>query len=181
MGIPRLRMPRQAPSRSTLKLAEAFAVMLTPEERADWLREGRTACDLGAAPGGWTWQLLHHGLHVTAIDNGALAPALLADDRVDHLRADGLHWRPRRPVDWVVCDMVEKPSRIAELMTEWLADGHAARAIFNLKLPMKKRREALETCTLILRRRLAAVDFRLDMRQLYHDREEVTAYLRPVA
>ena len=33
MGIPRLRMPRDAPSRSTLKLAEAFVVFLGERER----------------------------------------------------------------------------------------------------------------------------------------------------
>lgn len=182
LGIPRLKMPRGAPSRSTLKLAEAFMVFLTPEERAEWLREGRTAVDIGAAPGGWTWQLLRHGLHVTAIDNGALDPKLLASDRVEHLREDGFHWRPHPrsgTVDWLVCDMVEKPARVAALIADWIADGHAKRAIFNLKLPMKKRREELESCIRVIRRRVTSADFSLDFRQLYHDREEVTGYLRP--
>ena len=82
MGIPRLRLPRGAPSRSTQKLAEAISVFLSDTERAEWLREGRTAVDLGAAPGGWTWQLVQHGLHVIAIDNGAL-----------YVRSDGKLWK----------------------------------------------------------------------------------------
>ena len=179
MGIPSLKMPRGAPSRSTLKLAEAFLVFLTAEAQAEWLREGLTAVDLGAAPGGWTWQLVHRGLHVTAVDNGALDPALLADDRVEHLRADGLTWRPRRPADWLVCDMVEKPSRIARLVGDWVAEGHCRRAVFNLKLPMKRRYDEVLDCRQAIADRLDAngIKYRLRMRQLYHDREEVTGYL----
>src|SRR5690606_23155917 len=67
MGIPRLRMPTNAPSRSTLKLAEAFITLMTDEEREQQLRAGQRAVDLGAAPGGWTWQLVGRGLRVTAI------------------------------------------------------------------------------------------------------------------
>ena len=174
MGIPRLKLPRGAPSRSTQKLAEAFSVFLTEHERADWLREGRTAVDLGAAPGGWTWQLVHHGLHVTAIDNGALDPALLANFQVEHLQVDGFHWHPKQAVDWVVCDMIEKPARIANLMADWLANGYAQRAIFNLKLPMKKRREEVIACKALVEARLTDTNFLWRARQLYHDREEVT-------
>ena len=52
MGIPRLAMPRDAPSRSTLKLAEAFATFLGARQ-GKLLRPGLHAVDLGAAPGGW--------------------------------------------------------------------------------------------------------------------------------
>ncbi|MEO8486990.1 MAG: 23S rRNA (cytidine(2498)-2'-O)-methyltransferase RlmM [Betaproteobacteria bacterium] len=178
LGIPRLRMPRGAPSRSTLKLAEAIAVFLGDRE-PDLLHAGQSAVDLGAAPGGWTAQLLARGLQVTAVDNGALAPSLARDPNVEHVRADGLAWRPRRPVDWMVCDIVERPSRIASLVGDWIASETAASAIFNLKLPMKKRYDEVERCADMIRERLAAagVDATLAFRQLYHDREEVTGYL----
>mgnify|MGYP001032053093 FL=1 len=58
MGIPRLRMPKDAPSRSTLKLAEAILTLLSPDEQKSSLRPGLAAVDLGAAPGGWSWQLV---------------------------------------------------------------------------------------------------------------------------
>ncbi len=57
-----LSMPRDAPSRSTLKLAEAFVTFLADGERDTLLRPGMRAVDLGAAPGGWTWQLVQRGL-----------------------------------------------------------------------------------------------------------------------
>lgn len=62
MGILRLRMPPDAPSRSALKLAEAFDMFLSAEDQQRYLHDGLRAVDLGAAPGGWTWQLLRRGL-----------------------------------------------------------------------------------------------------------------------
>jgi 23S rRNA (cytidine2498-2'-O)-methyltransferase len=180
MGIPRLRSVPGAPSRSAQKLAEALHVFLTDEERADRLHEGITGADLGAAPGGWTWVLVRHGLQVIAIDNGKLNEAVMATGQVEHLRADGLSWRPRRPVHWLVCDMAEKPARVADLMADWLAEGHCSEIIFNLKLPMKKRYEEVELCRELIETRLdeAQVPYTLAFRQLYHDREEITGHLR---
>jgi 23S rRNA (cytidine2498-2'-O)-methyltransferase len=82
-------------------------------------------------------------------------------------------------VDWVTCDIVESPSRIATLMAAWIADGHARQALFNLKLPMKKRYDEVERCRAIIGDALARAGVRasLGLRQLYHDREEVTGYL----
>ncbi|QSA96059.1 23S rRNA (cytidine(2498)-2'-O)-methyltransferase RlmM [Methylococcus sp. EFPC2] len=178
MGIPRLRFPRNAPSRSTLKLEEAFHTFLEEPERA--LQPGMKAVDLGAAPGGWTWQLVRRSLRVTAVDNGPMAPELLDSGIVEHLRADGFRYRPPSPVDWLVCDMVEQPARIAALVARWLAEGYARQAIFNLKLPMKKRYEEVERCRDIIARSLeqAGVGYALAFKQLYHDREEVTGFLR---
>ncbi|WP_407275765.1 23S rRNA (cytidine(2498)-2'-O)-methyltransferase RlmM [Halothiobacillus sp. DCM-1] len=180
MGIPRLRQAKEAPSRSALKLEEAIILFLSPAERSAWLCDGRTAVDLGAAPGGWTWQLLRDGLHVTAVDNGALAPAVAAHPNVEHRREDGFTFRPKTPVDWLVCDMVEQPGRVAVLMAEWLLRGDCQRALFNLKLPMKKRQQAVVECQQAIEVVLgaAARPYSLTIRQLYHDRDEVTAYLR---
>lgn len=178
MGVPRLRMLREAASRSTLKLAEAFFTLLTEEERTASLRPGLRAVDLGAAPGGWTWQLAHRGLRVTAIDNGPMAPSVMATELVEHVRADGFTWRPPRQVEWLVCDMVEQPTRVAALMADWIGAGRCRRAMFNLKLPMKKRLEAVEQCRAIIAKRLGPHGpFELRMKHLYHDREEITCYL----
>ena len=111
------------------------------------------AVDLGAAPGGWTWQLIHRGLHVTAVDNGELKGELRDNALVKHLRMDGFHFRPKRPVEWLVCDMVEKPARIAALVADWVASDTAQHAIFNLKLPMKKRLEEVARCRAIIEER----------------------------
>ena len=107
---------------------------------------GMRGADLGAAPGGWTWVLMRQGLRVIAIDNGPLRQHLLDSGRVEHLRADGFQWQPKGPLDWMVCDMVEQPRRVAERMATWFREGWCRHAIFNLKLPMKKRWDETRLC-----------------------------------
>jgi 23S rRNA (cytidine2498-2'-O)-methyltransferase len=177
MGIARLRMPSGAPSRSTLKLAEALMEFLDEKERARRLAPGMTAIDLGASPGGWTWQLVQRGLMVIAVDNGPMDAALLETGQVKHRRDDGFHFRPAQPVDWMVCDMVESPSKIARLAAKWIVEGWCDQAVFNLKLPMKKRWEEVQRCRGIVDEALGGGGYYLRLKHLYHDREEVTAYL----
>ena len=178
LGIPRLKLHAEAPSRSALKLEEALLTLLDPDERARLLQPGMRAADLGAAPGGWTWVLARHGLRVTSVDNGPLREHVLATGLVEHLRADGFHWQPPRPLDWMVCDMVEQPRRVAERMATWLREGWCRQAIFNLKLPMKKRWQETRLC-LDLFAQQAQRPLRVRARQLYHDREEITVLALP--
>ena len=173
MGIPRLRMPAGAPSRSALKLVEAFVQFLPGRDFAP----GLAAADLGASPGGWTAVLVKRGFHVVAVDNGHMDPALLETGQVKHRRSDGFHFQPVDPLDWMVCDMVESPSRIAALVAKWIAQGWCSESIFNLKLPMKKRLEEVERCRAIVDEALGGSGYYLRFKHLYHDREEVTGYL----
>ncbi len=180
-GIARLKLPKDAPSRSALKIEEAWLVLMNERERTLWFKAGVTAVDLGAAPGGWTWQLARQSVRVTAIDNGPLREHVMATGLVNHLREDGFRYRPKKSVDWVVCDMVEKPSRVADLMTDWLAKGHARAALFNLKLPMKKRYLEVTQCLQQMQESLkkSGKKFELRAKQLYHDREEITVIALP--
>jgi len=177
MGIPRLRMPSGSPSRSTLKLAEGLMEFIDEKGRSRSQQPGMTAADLGASPGGWTWQLVQRGFMVTAVDNGPMDAALLETGQVKHRRDDGFHYRPSDPVDWMVCDMVESPSRIARLVSKWISEGWCRETVFNLKLPMKKRWEEVERCRAIIDEALGGSGYFMRIKQLYHDREEVTAYL----
>jgi 23S rRNA (cytidine2498-2'-O)-methyltransferase len=182
MGILRMKMPYEAPSRSVLKLAEAFEVFLSDEEKAQWIKQGMHAVDLGAAPGGWTWHLVQLGMQVVAVDNGPLKGVIAEHPSVKHLRQDGFRYRPKHTVDWLVCDMVEQPGRVAALVSDWVSSGATNRAIFNLKLPMKKRVEALAEALAGIREVLDKKGFkyRLQAKQLYHDREEVTVFLAKI-
>ncbi len=180
MGIPRLKVPRDAPSRATLKLEEAWHFFIPEEEWADRLKARTRAVDLGAAPGGWTYQLVARGITVYAVDNGPMAPELMATGMVEHIREDAFLYEPRKPVQWLVSDIADKPARVADLVGRWLSKGWCREAIFNLKLPMKQRFQAVLDC----RDRIAArmdetgVRYELRFRQLYHDREEVTGHIR---
>lgn len=179
MGIARQSMPAEAPSRSALKLAEAFEVFMGKAEQSRLLHQGMSAVDLGAAPGGWTWQLARYGIRVTAVDNGPLKGVVAHHPLVQHLRQDGFKYAPRKPVDWLVCDMVEKPSRVASLIATWFVAGWCRHAIFNLKLPMKQRLAALDIALRSICKQLDDEDIhhRILAKHLYHDREEVTVFI----
>jgi 23S rRNA (cytidine2498-2'-O)-methyltransferase len=75
-------------------------------------------------------------------------------------------------VDWLVCDMVEQPRRVADLVAHWLEQGWCRRAIFNLKLPIKKRFDETTRCLAQIRAGARVVR----AKQLYHDREEITVF-----
>ena len=179
MGIKRLRMPKAAPSRSTLKLEEAIKTMLSTKEQAEYLKNGMSAVDLGACPGGWTWQLVNRNIRVNAIDNGPMDKALMDTGLVKEIKADGFKYLPEKPVDWLVCDMVERPMHIARLMSRWFTEGHCHHAIFNLKLPMKKRYDMVMECKAYIEGELDSMgpNYRLSIKHLYHDREEVTCLI----
>ncbi|MEY2866822.1 MAG: hypothetical protein RIQ43_848, partial [Pseudomonadota bacterium] len=176
MGIPRLKQDSRAPSRSAMKLDEAILCLMTPAERLSLIAAGMQAADLGAAPGGWSWVLAKNQLHVSAIDNGPMSADALATGLIEHIRADGFHWQPQRPIDWMVCDMVETPSKVAKRMAQWFANGWCRNAIFNLKLPMKKRWEETALC-LDLFQSQCGRPVLIRARQLYHDREEITVFV----
>ncbi|GAA0785926.1 23S rRNA (cytidine(2498)-2'-O)-methyltransferase RlmM [Marinobacterium sediminicola] len=179
MGVLRLKFPQQAPSRSTLKLDEAWHYFIPQRRRDELLRGGMSAVDLGAAPGGWTWQLVNQHMFVTAVDNGPMNEDLMESGQVEHRREDAFTFVPSKPVDWMVCDVVDKPARVTELMLSWALNGWCRNAIFNLKLPMKQRFDEVERCLGYLRAELDAadIDYRLQARHLYHDREEITCWL----
>ncbi|MBQ4864521.1 23S rRNA (cytidine(2498)-2'-O)-methyltransferase RlmM [Pseudoalteromonas sp. MMG013] len=181
MGIPRLRMPSDAPSRSTLKLDEAFNVFIGKSENEGRVEPGMRAVDLGACPGGWTYQLVRRGMFVTAIDNGPMNDALMESGQVKHYTVDGFKYLPeKKNVTWLVCDMIEKPLKVANLMLDWIVNGYAKELIFNLKLPMKKRFDTVYECLTLIHEELAeyGVDYRLQAKHLYHDREEITVHIQ---
>ncbi len=174
MGIPRLRMPSSAPSRSTLKLEEAIHWFFADEKK--YFKNGMTAVDLGAAPGGWSWQLVQRGLRVTAIDNGPMQDKLMQSGMMEHLKTDAFTYRPAKAVDWLVCDMAERPLHVSRLIAKWLVQQDCKNTIFNLKLPMKKRLLVVNECRDLIAQQLLEhhIDARIQIKHLYHDREEVT-------
>ncbi|MFO7955063.1 23S rRNA (cytidine(2498)-2'-O)-methyltransferase RlmM [Thioalkalivibrio sp.] len=178
-GILHLRSPREAPSRSTLKLEEAWHTFIPREAWDARLAQGMQAVDLGAAPGGWTWQLVRRGMYVHAVDNGPMDDRLMATTQVEHHREDAFSWLPPNPVTWLVCDIVDKPSRVAARMADWLEAGWCREAIFNLKLPMKQRWKTVYDCLDHIEERLldARITHQMRARQLYHDREEITVHV----
>lgn len=176
LGIRRLRFPAKGPSRSTLKLEEALLQFVPESMRETDLHDGMHAVDLGACPGGWTYQFAVRGIHTYAVDNGPMQKELMDTGLVSHMAEDGFKFQPPVKVDWMVCDMVERPILVAELMAKWLCEGWTQRTIFNLKLPMKKRYQEVVQCLELIAGQLRKKGLRYDMqyKHLFHDREEIT-------
>src|SRR5690625_7316684 len=105
MGILRLRQPKGAPSRATLKLEEAWHYFIPADEWDQRLANGVHAVDLGAAPGGWAWQLVQRGMFVEAEDNGPMGQELMDTGRVTPRRAGGCCCRPDIRGRWRAADM----------------------------------------------------------------------------
>ena len=160
-----------APSRSYLKVEEAYGVIGSEP------REGETVCDLGAAPGGWSYSAARRGARVVAVDNGPLKGGALDHPRIEHRRADAFHFQPAagETFDWLFCDLVEEPHHVLRSIVEpWFGRAWCRRFIINLKLgrvdPIALLRELAAPGS-----PLAAQATGVRVTHLFHDRDEVTA------
>ena len=158
-----------APSRSYLKIEEAYVVMGRHPGAAE------RVCDLGAAPGGWSYSAAKHGARVVAVDNGPMKGGALDNALIEHRREDAFRYAPEgRPFDWMFCDLVEEPHHVlVNLVLPWLKQGWCRRFVVILKFG---RTDAIE-----LLREVRAPDSpftlharNLRIRHLYHNREEFT-------
>lgn len=167
-GILRMKHMADAPSRSSLKLEEAFVRMDEAPQA------GQTVVDLGAAPGGWTYACARRGAKVIAVDHGPLKGWAATSPLVQHLRENGLTYRPPaqvRPVDWLVADMLIAPAMARRLISEWTDHKLARRLVVNIKIPQHDAYRVVKPILEDLRQRPTAF---ASIRQLYHDRREVT-------
>jgi 23S rRNA (cytidine2498-2'-O)-methyltransferase len=157
-------------SRAKFKLLEAERVFGLQYETF------RSALDIGAAPGGWTSLLLERGLRVTAIDPADMHPSLISHPLLTHLKQNASAAKlPVQSFDLLVCDMSWSPMQMSRLvldLKEALKEG--ADAIVTVKLmhrkPLQTIREVME--------RLSTVFTVLKAKQLFHNREEITLYMR---
>lgn len=165
-GQKRMKDDPAAPSRSFLKIEEAFSVF------RDSPKINQTVADLGAAPGGWSWSAAKRGAHVFAIDNGPLKKGALDQPLISHFHADAFVWKPQTPVDWLLCDLVEEPSRVIDRIRLWLSNRWCSYAVINLKYGHADPVAVFEKA----RGDNGFKPFvsRIICRQLYHDRDEIT-------
>ena len=166
-GQRRMKMAAGAPSRSYLKIEEAYGIFgRSPVE-------GETVVDLGAAPGGWSFSAASRGAQVTAVDNGPLDDGALENPRIRHVREDAFAYGPQERPDWLFCDMVEEPERVITLVRKWLHKKMCRAFIVNLKFG---RSDPIALLDRVDSREngFASLCDRIDIRHLYHDREEMT-------
>jgi 23S rRNA (cytidine2498-2'-O)-methyltransferase len=149
------------------------------DEALDWLGvspgKGDLCVDLGSAPGGWTRRLAERGAKVWSVDPGSLAPDVLKMARVKHFHESAFDYTPEQPVDWLFCDMAWRPLEVAQLLGKWARKNLAVQLVANIKLPMK---DKLPTLFRVKHALEEGGWKHLRMRQLYHDRDEVTVTAR---
>ena len=159
-----------APSRSYLKVEEAYGLLGREPQ------PGETVCDLGAAPGGWSYSAAKRGARVVAIDNGPLKGGAFGHPAIDHRHEDAFDFRPLagEPFDWLFCDLLEEPHHVlAHIVSPWLAGGGCRRFVVNLKFGR------VDAVALLCELQAPDSPFAahapgFHLRHLYHDREEFT-------
>ena len=136
-----------------------------------------TVVDLGAAPGGWSFSAAEKGALVQAVDNGPLKGGAKEHPGIRHVQEDAFRYRPPASgTDWLFCDMIESPRRVLdEILLPWIDRSWCRRFVVNLKVgktdPVALLRRLLDGGD---PRSLAARCRVLRIRQLFHDREEIT-------
>ena len=175
-GAVRYRKENSQISRAEFKLLEAMQAF----DIKTWA--GQRALDLGAAPGGWTKILAERGVQVTAVDPAALDARCLTIKAVtvisstaDEFLLTELRKASPAKFDLLLNDMRMDATESADFMVRFTPLlKPSARGVLTLKLPelsveqtfniLSKSRSKLETKFKIL-----------GMRQLFHNRSEVTA------
>jgi 23S rRNA (cytidine2498-2'-O)-methyltransferase len=170
-GARRFRRDPQQISRAEFKLLEALEVFgLAPAG-------AQRVLDLGAAPGGWTRVMRQYGAHVVAVDPAELAPALRGDPGVQHVRELAQDYLPRAEVvfDVILNDMRMDARDSARVMAAAMARLRPSGwAMMTLKLPRRGIESTMDAALKVLRRSYRIIG----VRQLFHNRSEVTVALR---
>jgi 23S rRNA (cytidine2498-2'-O)-methyltransferase len=191
-GQRRMADDEAAPSRSFLKIEEAYGVLGREPQ------PGETVCDLGAAPGGWSYSAAQRGARVVAVDNGPLKGGALGHRQIEHRCEDAFKFAPsfaRDPTssvvsgmmkamegtardgeafDWLFCDLLEEPHQVLNHIVEpWLARRWCRHFVINLKFGH------VDAMALLAELRAPGSPFvahadSFRVRHLYHDREELT-------
>ncbi len=81
-ALPRFQLPEDSPSRAWLKMEQALSWLgLNEGEKL----HGKSALELGSAPGGASWSLLQHGMKVIGVDTGEMDSRVSQHPHYDHI------------------------------------------------------------------------------------------------
>lgn len=142
-GMKFMAQGRGTISRAGAKLAGALHSLTlhrpAPRKGAHWL-------DLGASPGGMTWELLKRGYRVTAVDRAPLDPQLRRAEDLTFIWEDAVFFRPEPAFrfDAMVCDMNGDPEESFEQVARLSAHLRPGGVVvFTLKLPGAETADAI--------------------------------------
>ncbi|HSI62214.1 MAG TPA: SAM-dependent methyltransferase [Candidatus Saccharimonadia bacterium] len=155
-GIPRAVIPSQAPSRAWLKLVQALSFAGLD---ADGALEGRTALELGSAPGGASYALLQRGVRTFGVDPGSMDDRVLRftgprDASFTHLRmpvGDVLPGMLPPKADILISDLNLAPAIVIRLARKMQELVHADLLILTLKINDRAVLAGLQECLAAIR------------------------------
>ena len=157
-------------SRSMYKLMEAFEVFQITTSG------GEKVLDLGASPGGWSSVLMRRGMRVTAVDTEEMSEKIKDQKALEFVKANIEEVDLGDKVyDMLVSDMSLNPTKMAKAFcraAKWLKDG--GYAVVTVKLSIDK---PVKTLTDV-KKKYSEIFEILGCKQLFHNREEVTLYLK---
>ncbi len=167
-GIVRFAKEDDQVSRAEFKLLEAFEIF-----RIETKPNGH-ALDLGASPGGWTRVLAEAGYRVTAVDRAPLEPAISGKNNVRYIQRDARHFRDDKDVyDIVTCDINGDPIQAARaLVGSAPSVKKGSPLIMTVKLSGKSPDKIIDKTLKTLKEAFSVER----LRQLYHNRDEITIY-----
>jgi 23S rRNA (cytidine2498-2'-O)-methyltransferase len=161
-----LAIDKSAPSRAFAKLVEA-------EQRLGRRIGPKEECvDLGASPGSWSYVALRRGARVLAVDRAPLRADLMSHRWLTFRRGDAFSYEPKRPVDWLLCDVVAAPGRSIELLMRWVREQWAANFVVTIKFKGTEEYGLLER----LKHALPPLCQEFHLTRLWANRNEVCAF-----
>jgi 23S rRNA (cytidine2498-2'-O)-methyltransferase len=159
-------------SRAKYKLMEAIEVF-----KID-MGSFSSALDLGAAPGGWTSVLLEYGLQVTAVDTGDMDDRLKRYPNFKFIKGNASELElEKNSFDLITSDISWNPKNTARLINGaavYLKSGGTA--VVTLKLMGDKVRKTIKEVAALYKEVFEIIE----VKQLFHNREEVTLYLKKI-
>ena len=174
-GMRHYAFNNQIISRAEFKLLELF------EYFPDLLKNPGTALDLGASPGGWTKILAEKNFKVTAIDPNKLDCVLLSNPNIEYHKGLAENFEnfisKNKKFDLIVNDMRMYAVQSAKIMIK--AHGYLKEngcAVMTLKLNKDNKTKTIKDALNILREKYDV----LFVKQLFHNRLEVTVVLRKI-
>lgn len=169
-GMMHFRKSEEDISRAKYKLMEAIKTF-----KID-MGGFTTALDLGAAPGGWSSVLLDHGLQVTAVDTGDMDERLYKYPGFKFIKANAAELKlEEESFDMLTSDISWNPKNTARIIlgaSDYLKTGGTA--VVTLKLMGDKVRKTIKEVLSLYNEAFEV----LEVRHLFHNRDEVTLYLK---
>jgi len=158
-------------SRAEFKLREALKIIGYRPAPAS------LAIDIGAAPGGWSFVLAERGMTVIAIDPADLDGPAADHPNIRHLKMKVEHYTGSEPADLVVNDMNMDPTdSAAAVLTVGRDLKPGGLLVMTIKLPDGTYQKQVADVIEILSPQFECIDVRC----LFYNRREVTAFFRRV-